>query len=187
MAGKDSRDVLPRIEALLFASSKPVEMRELMSISGLRKREKIFSAIKELKEKYGGDKSAVELIELPGERFYLRLKKDYYDLVKKYVKRPLFGKGIMRTLSFIAYHQPIEQSKVVMIRGNSAYKHIKTLLEKGLLEAEDKGKTKIVKTTQLFADYLGVPNNPASIKKILSSRLDTIKDIEENTRAGSKE
>ncbi|MCS7126070.1 MAG: SMC-Scp complex subunit ScpB [Aigarchaeota archaeon] len=182
---KDYKDVMARIEALLFVSSKPVEIRELLSITGLRKKEKLALAIKELKNKYGDRWSAVELVELPDERFYLRLRKEYYDLVKKYIKRPLFSKGVMRTLSFIAYHQPIEQSKVVAVRGNSAYKHIKILLEKGLLEAEERGKTKVLKTTQLLADYLGVPNNQSIIRKKLSSKLE--KDLDKTEEIDIKE
>ncbi|MCL7403951.1 MAG: SMC-Scp complex subunit ScpB [Thaumarchaeota archaeon] len=172
MVEKNLKEIVTRIEALLFTSSKPVDVRELLSICGLRKKEKILSAVRELMKKYNNSESAVELVELPGERFYLRLRREYHELVKKYVKRPLFSRGIMRTLSFIAYHQPIEQSKVASVRGNSAYKHIKILIERGLVEAEEKGRTRILRTTQLLADYLGVPNNPSAIKKALISRMD---------------
>ena len=177
---KSLKEIITRIEALLFAASKPVEVRELLSICGLRKKEKVISAVKELMKKYNDGQSAVELVELPGERFYLRLRREYHELVKKYVKRPLFSRGVMRTLSFIAYHQPIEQSKVAVVRGNSAYKHVKILVERGLVEAEEKGKTKMLKTTQLLADYLGVPNNPSAIKKALMLR------IEENREKAGK-
>ncbi|MCL7384368.1 MAG: SMC-Scp complex subunit ScpB [Thaumarchaeota archaeon] len=172
MVEKNLKEIVTRIEALLFTASKPVDVRELLSICGLRKKEKILSAVRELMKKYNNSESAVELVELPGERFYLRLRREYHELVKKYVKRPLFSRGIMRTLSFIAYHQPIEQSKVASVRGNSAYKHIKILIERGLVEAEEKGRTRILRTTQLLADYLGVPNNPSAIKKALISRMD---------------
>ncbi|MCL7388517.1 MAG: SMC-Scp complex subunit ScpB [Thaumarchaeota archaeon] len=172
MVEKNLKEIVTRIEALLFTSSKPVDVRELLSICGLRKKEKILSAVRELMKKYNNSESAVELVELPGGRFYLRLRREYHELVKKYVKRPLFSRGIMRTLSFIAYHQPIEQSKVASVRGNSAYKHIKILIERGLVEAEEKGRTRILRTTQLLADYLGVPNNPSAIKKALISRMD---------------
>jgi segregation and condensation protein B len=182
---KSLKEVITRIEALLFAASKPVDVRELLSICGLRKREKVISAVRELMKKYNDGKSAVELVELPGERFYLRLRREYHELVKKYVKKPLFSRGIMRTLSFIAYHQPIEQSKVASVRGNSAYKHIRILTEKGLVEAEEKGRTKILKTTQLLADYLGVPNNPSAIKKALISRMD--EDRKKDGKVDSKE
>lgn len=181
---QDSKEIINRIEALLFAASKPVEIRELLSICGLRKREKIVFAVKELMKKYNDGNSAIELVELPGDRYYLRLRREYHDLVKKYVKRPLFSRGIMRTLSFIAYHQPIEQSKVAAVRGSSSYKHIKILIERGLIEAEEKGKTKILKTTQLLADYLGVPNNPSAIKKALMSRMEGNKEKTKNAQIG---
>lgn len=160
-----------RAEALLYASSKPVELKLLMKVCGLRSRDKMLKILEELREDYRGDGRALELVELPGDRFYLKLRKEYLDFVKKYVKRPLFSRGVMRTLSFIAYHQPIEQSKVAAVRGNSAYKHIKILREKGLVEGEKKGRTIILKTTQLLADYLGVANNPTAIKRAISKLL----------------
>lgn len=181
---QDSKEIINRIEALLFAASKPVEIRELLSICGLRKKEKVVFAVKELMKKYNDGNSAIELVELPGDRYYLRLRREYHDLVKKYVKRPLFSRGIMRTLSFIAYHQPIEQSKVAAVRGSSSYKHIKILIERGLIEAEEKGKTKILKTTQLLADYLGVPNTPSAIKKALMSRLEDNKEKIKSAQTG---
>jgi len=182
---QDSKEIIKRIEALLFAASKPVEIRELLSICGLRKKEKIVHVVKELMKKYNDGNSAIELVELSGDRYYLRLRREYHDLVKKYVKRPLFSRGIMRTLSFIAYHQPIEQSKVAAVRGSSSYKHIKILIERGLIEAEEKGKTKILKTTQLLADYLGVPNTPSAIKKALMSRMEENKEKNKSAQLGS--
>lgn len=171
MAGKNLADIVRRVEALLFAASRPVHVKELMSICRLRKRDKITSAISELKKKYNLEDSAIELVELQGDRVFLRLKKEYHELVKRYVKKPLFSRGVMKTLSFIAYYQPIEQSKVAIARGGSAYRHIKLLIEKGFIEAEKKGKTKILRTTELLADFLGVPNSPVMIRRALESRL----------------
>jgi len=171
LAGKSLAEIVRRIEALLFAASRPVQLKELMSICRLRKRDKIISAISELKKKYNVEDSAIELVELQGDRVFLRLKKEYHELVKRYVRKPLFSRGVMKTLSFIAYYQPVEQSKVAIARGGSAYRHIKLLIEKGFVEAEKKGKTKILRTTELLADFLGVPNNPVMIRRALESRL----------------
>lgn len=179
---EDFREIKARVEALLYAASKPVELRELMSIGGVRSRKEVMRALKELRRKYGEDGGALELVELPGERFFLRLKREYMELVKRFVKRPLFSRGVMRTLSFIAYHQPIEQSRVAAVRGNAAYRHVKLLVERGLVEAEDKGRTKLLRTTQLLADLLGVPNNPPALRKAIASQLSR-----ENSRRGEED
>jgi len=116
--------------------------------------------IEELKREYNGGSRALELIELPGERYYLKLKREYMEVVKRILRKPVLSRGVMRTLSFIAYHQPIEQSRVAEARGSSAYRHVRILLEKGLVEAEKSGRTLILRTSPLFAELFGVENDP---------------------------
>ena len=164
-----------RVEAVLFAAARPIPLKIIMRACGTRSRRIALGAVEDLRREYEQNSRALELVELPGERYYLKLKKEYMELAKKFLKKPLLSRGVMRTLSFIAYHQPIEQSRVAEARGGSAYKHVKILLEKGLIEAEKAGRTLILKTTPLFAELFGVENNPSAIKKKLREQ---IKDLE---------
>ena len=93
------------------------------------------------------------------------------ELVRRLLKKPVLSRGVMRSLSFIAYHQPVEQSKVAAMRGGAAYKHIKVLLEKGLIDAEKSGRTLVLRTSQLFADLFGVENNPTVIRRKIRAQL----------------
>lgn len=167
----DSEELKSRIEAILYAAGKPVTLGMIMRICQTRSRKRVLEVISELKKRYEGDSSALELLELPGGRYYLKLKRRYMELVKRILKKPLLSRGVMRTLSFIAYHQPIEQSKVAAARGGAAYKHVKTLLEKGLIEAEKCGRTLILRTTTLFAELFNVDDNPSAIKRKLEERM----------------
>ncbi|MEM3897641.1 MAG: SMC-Scp complex subunit ScpB, partial [Nitrososphaerota archaeon] len=106
-------------------------------------------------------------------------------LVKKILRKPLLSRGVMRTLSFIAYHQPIEQSRVAEARGGSAYKHIKILLEKGLIEAEKSGRTLILRTSPLFAELYGVEDSPAAIKRKLRAEIEKMGMSEADKEAKS--
>jgi len=164
-----------RVEAVLFAAARPIPLKIIMRACGTRSRRIALGAVEDLRREYEQNSRALELVELPGERYYLKLKKEYMELAKKFLKKPLLSRGVMRTLSFIAYHQPIEQSRVAEARGGSAYKHVKILLEKGLIEAEKSGRTLILKTTPLFAELFGVENNPSAIKRKLREQ---IKDLE---------
>ena len=164
-----------RVEAVLFAAARPIPLKIIMRACGTRSRKIALGAVEDLRREYEQNSRALELVELPGERYYLKLKKEYMELAKKFLKKPLLSRGVMRTLSFIAYHQPIEQSRVAEARGGSAYKHVKILLEKGLIEAEKSGRTLILKTTPLFAELFGVENNPSAIKRKLREQ---IKDLE---------
>jgi len=164
-----------RVEAVLFAAARPIPLKIIMRACGTRSRRIALGAVEDLRREYEQNSRALELVELPGERYYLKLKKEYMELAKKFLKKPLLSRGVMRTLSFIAYHQPIEQSRVAEARGGSAYKHVKILLEKGLIEAEKSGRTLILKTTPLFAELFGVENNLSAIKRKLREQ---IKDLE---------
>lgn len=170
----DDGELISRIEAILYAAGKPVTLGMMMRMCQTRSKKKVLEAIAELKKRYERDAGALELVELPGERYYLKLKKKYMELVKRILRKPLLSRGVMRTLSFIAYHQPIEQSKVAAARGGAAYKHIRMLLEKGLIEAEKSGKTLVLRTTPLFAELLDVENNPSAIRKKLEEQMEEL-------------
>ena len=177
----DPEELKARIEAILYSAGKPIPLNMIMRICETRSKKLILSAIEELKKHYQENSRALELVELPGGRYYLKLRREYMELVRKILRKPLLSRGVMRTLSFIAYHQPIEQSKVAEARGGSAYKHVKILLEKGLIEAEKSGRTLILKTTPLFAELYGVENNPKLIKRKLREEL---KSVGEDRRRG---
>ncbi len=167
----DAEELKSRVEAILYAAGKPITLRMIMRMCQTRSKKRVLEAISELKRQYEENSSALELLELPGDRYYLKLKKKYMELVKRILKKPLLSRGVMRTLSFIAYHQPIEQSRVAEARGGAAYKHVKILLEKGLIEAEKSGRTLILRTTPLFAELFGVDDDPSAIKRKLKERM----------------
>jgi segregation and condensation protein B len=70
-------------------------------------------------------------------------------------------------LSYVAYHQPVEQTDIAEARGSHAYKHLKELDELGLITREKRGRTRLVRTTPDFADYLGLSHNRGSMKRQL--------------------
>ena len=177
----DPEELKARIEAILYSAGKPIPLNMIMRICETRSKKLVLSAIEELKKHYQENSRALELVELPGGRYYLKLRKEYMELVRKILRKPLLSRGVMRTLSFIAYHQPIEQSKVAEARGGSADKHVKILLEKGWIEAEKSGRTLILKTTPLFAELYGIENDPKLIKRKLREEL---KSVGEDRRRG---
>ena len=171
---EDLEELKARVEAILYSAGKPVPLNVIMRVCGTRSRKKVLKAIEELRSHYDRGSGALELIELPGSRYYLKLRRKYVDLVKRVLRKPLLSRGVMRTLSFIAYHQPIEQSRVAEARGGSAYKHVRILLEKGLIEAEKSGRTLILRTTPLFAELFGVENDPKAIRRKLKEQLKSV-------------
>ena len=75
----------------------------------------------------------------------------------------------MRTLSYVAYNQPVEQRLVAEARGSQAYRHLKTLDQMGLISREKEGRNTIIRTTTDFADYLGLSQDRTSMRRQLRS------------------
>jgi segregation and condensation protein B len=83
------------------------------------------------------------------------------------VNRPLLSSGPLKTLSYIAYRQPISQKRVIEVRGQHAYGHVKVLKEMGLVAAERAGRSMSLRTTDYFADYFGLTQDTSTMKKDL--------------------
>ncbi|MEM0337296.1 MAG: SMC-Scp complex subunit ScpB [Candidatus Caldarchaeum sp.] len=156
-------------EALLFASDKPVDIKTLQRALRTRSPEKVRKIVETLKNEYSG--RAVEIVELDGGRYYMRLRPDLAAQVKKYTRRKMLPHGVLKTLATIAYYQPIPLSTLAAIRGKDSYRQIKILQERGLVESEKKGRTSVLRTSRLFADFFGVENTPSAIKSLIDKML----------------
>ncbi len=155
------------IEAILFSSSEPVDIKELRKVTGKDKVE-ILNAIGELIKDYESRDTSIEIIKV-GEKYLMRVKPQYADYVEKYTVRE-FDRGTLRTLAVIASKQPITLAKLAKIRGNKCYDHVKKLQERGLVKAEKKGRSTILTTTEEFATYFGLQSSqPEKIKEALKS------------------
>ena len=122
-----------------------------------------------LQEVYEEDDSALEIRKLPQDRVVLQLRSDFTKPARRYSLKPLLSEGTLRTLSYVAYHQPVEQTDIANARGSQAYKHLALLDEMGLIKREKSGRTSIVRTTQDFADYLGLSTERTQMRRQLRS------------------
>ena len=83
-------------------------------------------------EDYKTRSKALEILALKDERYVLQVKAEFTPLIKKLVNRPLLSSGPLKTLSYIAYRQPISQKRVIEVRGQHAYGHVKLLKGHGI-------------------------------------------------------
>ena len=155
------------LEAALYVAGKPLDINELCAVLGTRSKKKAKKLAATLMKEYASRNTAMEILELKDERYVLQLKAEYTPLVKKLVNRPLLSSGPLKTLSYIAYRQPITQKRVIEVRGQHAYSHIKLLKDMGLIAAERSGRSMALKTTDYFADYFGLLQDTTSMKKEL--------------------
>jgi segregation and condensation protein B len=158
---------LALLEAALYVAGRPLDLRELCSVLSTRSKKKTKKYVKLLIQEYSSRKTALEIIELKDDRFVLQLKAEHTPLVKKLVNRPLLSSGPLKTLSYIAYRQPVSQKRVIEVRGQHAYGHVKILRDMGLVTAERSGRSIALKTTDYFADYFGLALETTSMKREL--------------------
>lgn len=151
------------IEASLFAAGRALDIQTLAKTIDKPKKQ-VDPIVQSLIEEYKKRECGLEIIDL-GDRYVMQVKPQYTDLVRPLAPKEV-GAPMLRTLSMIAYHQPVIQSELVDMRGNAAYDHIRELKERGFITAVPNGRTKLLQTTPMFADYFELESNdPESIKK----------------------
>ena len=154
------------VEAALFVSGRPLSVKELSKALGIKSLDYLEKLIELIAAEYAERKSAIEVVKVLGDKYVMQVKQEYSQRVIHLMPRPDLRTGELKTLALIAYLQPIEQSKIIKLRGSQAYEHIKKLIEMGLIYAEPYERTKLLGTTQKFAELYGFPeNDPVIIKE----------------------
>ncbi|MEN3047958.1 MAG: SMC-Scp complex subunit ScpB [Candidatus Caldarchaeales archaeon] len=176
------------VEAILFAANRPVDLRALMRATGWRSPKEVVRLLKELKREYDEQGRAFTLSELPGNRFLLHVRHELLPIVRRHYRGSLLSTAALKTLSFIAYHQPIEMAAVAAVRGSRAYAQVRELEDLGLVEVEKKGRMRIIRTSQLFSTLIGVEGSGARVKRLIEQALEQSTDKasgggQENQRA----
>ncbi len=176
----DISTIIPHIEALIFASDKPLTALELTEyvnnalgfIEDRASLDQVETAIEGIKEKYDTEFYAFELKQSGGGLQFLT-KAAYHKTVAlingdKFIKK--LSTASLETLAIIAYKQPITKSEIESIRGVNCDYAVQKLLEKDLIiisgRNEDAvGKPLIYATSKSFMDYFGI-NSADDLPKI---------------------
>jgi len=167
-AGKPQRDLV-LLEAALYVAGRPLDLNEMCSVLKSRSKNKARKLAKTLMNEYARRDCALEILELKDERYVLQLKAEFTPLVRKLVNRPLLSTGPLKTLSYVAYRQPVFQKRVIDVRGHHAYGHVKLLKEMNLIASERSGRSTVLRTTEYFADYFGLSQDITAMKRELKN------------------
>jgi len=165
---------LALLEAALYVAGRPLDLKTLGSILGTRSKRRVQQTARELSKEYVRRDTALEVVELEDERFVLQLKAEYTPKVRRLAIRPLLSSGPLKTLSYIAYRQPVLQKQVIDVRGQHAYRHIEQLEDQGIISREKAGRTMMLRTTKFFADYFGLSHNMRIMKRQLKNLFDEL-------------
>lgn len=172
------KDMLALLEAALYVAGRPLDIKTLGSVTKSRSKKKIQTLSRALAQMYLEHGGALEIIELDDERFALQLKPKYVQYVRRLSMRPLLSQSPLKTLAYIAYKQPVVQAHLAAIRGSQVYEQIKELRNLGLITFEKLGKTKVFRTTDVFADYFNLSHDTRLMKRQLKSLFDAVENLD---------
>jgi len=193
--------IIPHIEALIFASEKPLTSLEIVELINnafgfMEERislDQVESCIEGIREKYQSEFYPFEVRESGGGWQFLT-KKDFHKTLaqlngERFLKR--LSTAALETLAIIAYKQPITKSEIENIRGVNCDYAVQKLLEKELViiagrNEEAVGKPLIYTTSKSFMDYFGI-NSPEDLPKIKEVLMEELVEATKINNEGSSE
>ncbi|MDR1404078.1 MAG: SMC-Scp complex subunit ScpB [Candidatus Methanoplasma sp.] len=156
------------VEAALFSSSEKIGVSGIAEKTGLPEAE-IRHALKDLRREYDERDSAIMIAKI-GNEYRMMLRTEYTDYAGKFAKAEMTG-GMMRTLSTIAYNQPVLQSELFKTRGARTYDDVHALIDMDMVSGKRSGQTLELTTTKKFSEYFGIGSTRISdIKKWIESQ-----------------
>jgi segregation and condensation protein B len=180
--------LLPHIEALVFASDRPLITLELTdyvnnALGFLEDRatlDQVEAALNAITEKYSSDFYPFEVVQSGGGWQFLSKKKYHCTIAQingdKFLKR--LTTASLETLAIIAYKQPVTKGEIEAIRGVSSDYAVQKLLEKELIVIAGRneklpGHPLVYATSRSFMDYFGINSSDdlPKIREVLSEQL----------------
>lgn len=149
------------LEASLYSAGRPLSNEDVKKIIGTRSDNVSNKMIRLICNKFKRRNCALEVVILEDGRVTMQLKPRYKREVQKYNEKPLLSRGPLKTLSYIAFHQPVLQKTVVDARGTHIYSHLKEMESMGLIHRErTEDRSFIITTTPYYGDYFGFSHHP---------------------------
>ncbi|HEX5654999.1 MAG TPA: SMC-Scp complex subunit ScpB [Chitinophagaceae bacterium] len=181
-------NLIPHIEALIFASEKPLTTLEITDLVNNAlgymddkiELDKVEAALEGIVEKYSADFYPFEVRQSGGGWQFLT-RKEYHKTIAqlngdKFLKR--LSAAALETLAIIAYKQPVTKGEIEAIRGVSSDYAVQKLLEKELVMITGRneklpGHPLVYSTSKNFMDYFGInsADDLPRIKEVLAEQL----------------
>ena len=160
-----------RIEAALYSAGRPLSIEDLIKASGTESRPKTLNLLNNIMKKAKSAFKAIEVVTLPDGSYVFQLKPEYSATIRRYASKPILQKATLKTLSYIAYMQPISSKQLVETRGTGVYSHLKELRQLDYIQHENVGRLKIYNTTTKFKKYFGIEGDSDILKQKLFKRV----------------
>ena len=160
-----------RVEAALYSAGRPLRIEDIIRASGTESRTKTLDILQNIMKKTKSAFKALEVVILPDGSYVMQLKPEYSATVKRYASKPVLPNATLKTLSYIAYQQPISSKQLVEVRGSGVYAHLKELRQLDYITHQNVGRIKIYTTTEKFQKYFGIQGDVEDLKQRLFSKV----------------
>ena len=164
-------EAVGRIESALYSAGRPLRIEDIVRASGTESRTKTLNLLNDIIKKTKTAFKALEIAILPDGSYVMQLKPEYSSTVKRYASKPVLPNATLKTLSYIAYMQPIASKQLVETRGSGVYLHLKELLQLDYISYQKVGRLKIYTTTEKFQKYFGIQGDVEDLKTRLFSKV----------------
>lgn len=168
---EDANEATARIEAALYSAGRPLKIEDIVRASGTESRTKTLELLENIMKKTKSAFKALEIVILPDGLYVMQLKPEYSSTVKRYASKPVLPNATLKTLSYIAYMQPISSKQLVETRGSGVYSHLKELRQLDYISHQNVGRLKIYMTTEKFQKYFGIQGDVEDLKQRLFSKV----------------
>lgn len=168
-----NNDLLPTLEAVLFAVGEPIEIPRLSQALGIE-IVVLGEALEILKEKYEDETSGLCLLRLD-DKYQLCTKKQYADSIRSVIevkKNAPLSQAAFEVLAIVAYNQPVTKAFIEQIRGVDCSAVISNLCQKSLIE--EKGRLELPGRPLIYG------TTPEFLRCFCISSLDELPELPKN-------
>jgi len=149
------------IEALVFASEKPVREDDIRKVLPSIKPKEIRDALDDLSRIYEQNSGGIYITQVAGGyQFRTRTEFSQYVRAMLEIKPKRLSRAAMESLAIVAYRQPVTRQDIERLRGVDSGGVLKLLLDRKLLKILGKqdipGKPLIYGTTKEFLETFGL-------------------------------
>ena len=168
------------VEAILFAAGGSVETARLASALELDSGE-MRDILRRMELRYEEEDRGIRLLELE-DAWQLCTKREHYGELIRIVKQPrkyTLTEVLLKTLSIVAYKQPVTKLEIEKIRGVKSDHAVNKLVEYGLIEEVGRldapGRPILFGTTEEFLRSFGV----SSVEELPKASPEQMEDFKE--------
>ena len=177
---ENNDEATAKIESALYSAGRPLSVEDLIRASGTESRPKTLALLDSIMKKTKNAFKSIEIIILPDGNYVFQLKPEYSSSVRRYASKPILSKATQKTLSYIAFEQPVSSKQLVEIRGSGVYVHLKELRQLNFIENQNIGRMKIYSTTEKFQKYFGISGDINILKQRLFKKIRKSSEIISN-------